>query len=104
MAFLAIGEGAHRWLVEATASGVQQVRTNMAVASELAALMGTEQVDETLGLAAVAGRFDHGDLTSILDHLARGRPGLDLIRADEAHSAQPGTSAWQGFGATEAGR
>ncbi|MGH2687734.1 MAG: hypothetical protein ACRDKW_02855 [Actinomycetota bacterium] len=34
----------------------------MAAAVELAALMGTEQVEEALGLAAVAGRFDDGDL------------------------------------------
>lgn len=39
--------------------------------------MGTEQVEEALGLTAVAGHFDDGDLASILDHLARGRPGLE---------------------------
>jgi hypothetical protein len=70
----------------------------MAAAVELAALVGVEQVEEALGLAAVAGRFDDEDLASILDHLARGRPGLDLIHADEAHSVQPGTAAWGGFG------
>ena len=98
IAFCAIGEGARRWLVEAAASGAQRIRTKMAAAVELAALVGVEQVEEALGLAAVAGRFDDEDLASILDHLARGRPGLDLIHADEAHSIQPGTSAWEGFG------
>ena len=104
IAFCAIGEGAHRWLVEAAASGASRVRAKMAAAVELAALVGAERVDEALGLAAVAGRFGDVDLASILDHLARGRSGLDLIRADEAHSVQPGTSAWRGFGAKEAGR
>jgi hypothetical protein len=98
IAFCAIGEGARRWLVEAAATGAQRIRTKMAAAVELAALVGTECVEEALGLAAVAGRFDDEDLASILDHLARGRPGLELIRADEAHSIQPGTSSWEGFG------
>lgn len=76
-------------------------------AVELARLVGAERVEEALGLAAVAGRFDDGDLAPSLttwDHLARGRSGLDLIHADEAHSAQPGTSAWQGFGGKGGGR
>jgi hypothetical protein len=55
-------------------------------------------VDQALGLAAAAGRFDEPDLGSILDHLAsHGDPG-DVVRADETHSAQPGTSSWSTFG------
>ena len=46
-------------------------------------------------LAATAGRFDDAALVSISDHLAAGRPALELVRADEGHSAQPGTSAWE---------
>lgn len=104
VAFCALGDGARRWLVEAAAVGAQRIRTKMAGAVELAALVGAGPVDEALGLAALAGRFGDGDLASILDHLAAGRPGLDLIRADEAHSVQPGTSARREFGTTEAER
>jgi hypothetical protein len=70
----------------------------MADAVELAALVGADRVEEALGLAAVAGRFADGDLASILDHLRAGRAGLDLMTPDEAHSAQAGTSDWNGFG------
>lgn len=67
-------------------------------AVEFATIMGRQKVDHALGLAAAAGRFDEHDLGAILDHLAiHGNPG-DLVRADEAHSAQPGTGAWTGFG------
>ena len=67
----------------------------MASAVELAAVVGTAQIDAALMLAATAGRFDDGALVSISDHLAGGRPQLELVRADETHSAQPGTSAWE---------
>jgi hypothetical protein len=96
--FLDIGDGAHAWLVEAAASGATRVRTKMARAVEFAAVFGADKVDQALGLAATAGRFDEHDLGSILDHLAtHGDPG-DMVRADEAHSAQPGTSSWGRFG------
>lgn len=98
VAFLALGEGARRWLVEAGATGVVRIRAKMARALELAALLGTERVDEALGLAAIAGRFAEDDLTSICDHLARRGPADDVVRADEAHSAQPGTGGWEVFG------
>jgi hypothetical protein len=49
-------------------------------------------------MAAIAGRFGEGDLVSILDHLEAGRAALDVMAADEAHSAQPGTRSWEGFG------
>jgi transposase len=96
--FLAIGDGAHAWLVEAAATGTVRVRAKMARAVEFAAILGTATVDQALGLAAAAGRFDEADLGSILDHLAlNGNPG-DLVRADETHSAQPGTGSWRRFG------
>jgi len=96
--FLAIGDGAHAWLVEAAATGTSRVRAKMARAVEFATILGIANVDQALGLAAAAGRFDEHDLGSILDHLAtRGEPG-DLVRVDETHSAQPGTSSWERFG------
>jgi hypothetical protein len=95
--FLAIGEGAERWLREAAASGATRVRAKMAQATELAVLFGSQQVDEALHRAAAAGRFGEDDLVSILSH-ARSSQMLQVVRADEAYSAQPGTSAWAGFG------
>jgi transposase len=98
VAFLALGDGAERWLIEAAAAGAQRVRSKMARAVDFASLVGTERVEQALGLAAVAGRFGDTDLASILDHLASGGADLDLVRADETHSAQPGTSGWEAFG------
>jgi transposase len=97
-AFLALGEGAERWLREACATGVARVRAKMADATELAALVGAEVVDRALGVAALAGRFADEDLASIVEHLTRHGAAEELVRADEAHSAQPGTGAWEGFG------
>jgi transposase len=95
--FLAIGEGAERWLREAAASGAVRVRSKMAQATELALLFGRQQVDEALSRAAVAGRFGEDDLVSILSH-AQQSQGLQMVRADESFSVQPGTSAWAEFG------
>ena len=71
----------------------------MTRAVELAALTGPEKVDEALGIAAAAGRFADTDLASILDHLSRFSGIGEVVHADEAHSAQPGTRGWEGFGA-----
>lgn len=98
IAFLALGEGAERWLIEAAAVGAQRVRTKMAAAVELAVLLDVGIVEEALGMAAIAGRFDDGDLASIVEHLQRGAPSLELITPDEGHSAQPGTAAWKDLG------
>lgn len=81
--------------MEAAAVGAQRIRIKMAGAVELAAHLSNTQVDAALLLAATAGRFDDGALVSILDHLSAGRPQLELVRADESHSAQPGTGAWE---------
>jgi hypothetical protein len=98
VAFLHLGEGAERWLIEAGAGGAARVRSKMAQAVELARALGAERVDQALGLAAIAGRFGDGDLASILDHLAAaGRPD-ELVIADETHSAQPGTGSWGRLG------
>ena len=99
-AFLALGPGAHSWLVEAAAAGAQRVRSKMTAALELAALVGTGPVDEALGIAAAAGRFAEGDLLAIVKHRADGAPAAALVVADETHSVQPGTGAWASFGTT----
>src|SRR5262245_40540191 len=97
-AFLALGEGARRWLVEAAAAGTQRVRSKMRRAVELAAAIGAETVDEALGLAAIAGRFADDDLPSIVGHLAGARPVGEVVVADGNRSAQPGTRSWEVFG------
>jgi transposase len=101
-AFLGLGEGAARWLTEAAAAGAQRVRSKMSRAVELAAVTGPAAVDQALGLAAISGRFGDHDLAAILDHLAVADAAGDLVSADEAHSAQPGTGGWAAFGSTTA--
>lgn len=92
-AFLAIGDGATAWLVEAAAVGARQIEARMADAVALSRVIDTARVDEALGLAAMAGRFAAGDLESIL--AARRDPPR---RADPSHTLQRGTRAWEGFG------
>lgn len=98
-AFLAIGDGAAAWLVEAAAAGTTRMRTKMADAVTLAKLHGTTVVDQALGVAALAGRFAEHDLTAILDHQQTG-PTSEAALASETHSLQPGTSVWASFGTT----
>ena len=118
MAFLELGEGAPRWLIEAGAAGAQRVRAKMARAVELATVVGAARVDQALGLAAITGRFADDDLPAILDHLAvhaaagmrrppmrhtrpspapaMGRPGRcggDPMSRDAAGAARPSTNA-----------
>jgi transposase len=97
-AFLALGPGAHSWLVEAAAVGAARVRSKMTAALELAALVGVGPVDAALGVAAAAGRFAEDDLLAIVTHRANGASITALVVADEDHSVQPGTSAWARFG------
>ena len=98
IAFLAIGPGAERWLIEAGAIGATRVRSKMTRAVQLAALLGEDLIDQALGMAAAAGRFADRDLALIADHLAAGRAAVEVVRADEAHSVQPGTAGWQALG------
>ncbi|MFI0743178.1 Mu transposase domain-containing protein [Streptomyces sp. NPDC021100] len=102
-AFFALGPGAKSWLSEAAAAGTRRMRVKMAAAVELAALVGVAEVDIALGLAATAGRFADDDLLSIVQHRKSGVRPADLVVTDEAHSVQPGTSAWAGFGRTNSG-
>lgn len=92
-AFLAIGEGAKAWLIEAAAVGARGIEHRMADAVALARILDPVRVDQALGLAAVAGRFAPGDLESILD-ARRDEPR----RVDPGHSLQPGTAAWARLG------
>jgi len=48
--------------------------------------------------AAAAGRFAEQDLLAIVRHRAAGGASVELVVADETHSAQTGTAAWEGFG------
>ncbi|WP_456294136.1 Mu transposase domain-containing protein [Streptomyces lydicus] len=72
-----------------------RIRAKMARAVELAAVLGSDRVDQALGLAATAGRFADGDLLSILGHLADSKPAGEVVRADETHSTRNGTIGWQ---------
>lgn len=65
----------------------------MTEAVTLARLHGTERVDWALGHAAMFGRFAEGDLVSILAV----NPSGTTRRADDIHSLQAGTGAWEGF-------
>jgi len=91
--FLAIGEGARRYLAEACATGQRNIEDAMGEA--LALLDRTERglVDEALGVAAMAGRFASRDIASIL--FARREP---MRRIGEVHSLQPGTAGWAHLG------
>jgi hypothetical protein len=71
--FLALGEGARLWLVEAAAAGTTKMRVKIGEALALAKLFGATEVDWALGHAAVHGRFAEADLASILDHHATGQ-------------------------------
>ena len=66
--FLAIGEGAERWLKRAAAEGTARIRRKMAEAIDLAKLHGSGPVNEALERCASYGRFADGDLASILAH------------------------------------
>ncbi|WP_240320060.1 hypothetical protein [Rhodococcus jostii] len=75
----------------------------MTAAVELAAFVGVEAVDAALSVAADAGRFAEGDLSAIVAHHTATAAETGLVIADEAHSVQPGTAAWAGFGVAGTG-
>jgi len=95
--FLALGEGAATWLVEAAAAGTTKMRVKMAQALALARLFDPAEVDWALGHAAVHGRFAEADLASILDHHAT-TPVTGTRRAGEDASLTQGTTAWARLG------
>jgi transposase len=93
--FLAIGEGARTWLVEAAAAGTARMNVKMAEAVTLAKIAGTAEVDKALGNAAFHGRFAHQDLASILNaNIQR----TTTHAADETRSLTQGTGAWAAMG------
>ena len=95
--FLALGDGARLWLVEAASAGTSRMKVKMAQAVDLARLHGQMRVDWALGHAATYARFADGDLASIL---AANPPG-QRRRADDVHSLQPGTAAWGRLGGNQ---
>jgi hypothetical protein len=99
--FLALGDGAGLWLVEAAAAGAARMRVKMAEAVDLARLHDAAAVDRALGEAAAAGRFGHGDLAAILAHHAAGGSSGHQ-RAGEGRSLAQGTGGWTGFGEQQA--
>ena len=92
--FLALGDGARMWLVEAAAAGTSRLKVKMAEAVQLSLLHGVDRVDWALGHAASAERFGDGDVASIL----AAHPVGQRRRAADVHSMQPSTRAWESFG------
>jgi len=90
-AFLAIGDGAHVWLAEAAASGVQRIRAKMDAAVTMAKFAGNARVDWALGHAAVHGRFGWKDLSSILNAQ---QSAQQARLATETRSLSQGTAGW----------
>ena len=82
--FLALGEGATRYLVEAAAVGTRRLEKKMAEAVTLAALHGADVVDRALGIAAIAGRFAEGDLESIIVHASGETRGAAVPPAEHS--------------------
>jgi hypothetical protein len=96
--FLAIGEGAQRWLRRAAAEGTQRIRRKMAEAVDLAKLHGAGPVNEALERCATYGRFADGDLASVLAHQQSATVIALPARASEDRSLQASTRSWQGLG------
>ncbi len=95
--FLAIGEGAEYWLIQAAAAGAHRIRRKMAEAVDLSKLHGARQVSDALACCARAERFGDGDLASILAHQQQ-TGELILFPAPEERSLQRSTRSWEGFG------
>ena len=73
----------------------------MREAVQLARIHGIEVVDEALGVAAAYGRFDTGDLASILTTKAS---SLATRHASETRSLAQGTRGWASIGQPAATR
>ncbi|WP_427925162.1 hypothetical protein [Streptomyces sp. cg40] len=95
---MGIGPGAGRCFKEAGPAGAVRIRAKTARAVELATGIGSDQVDQALGPAATVGRLTDDDPVSVLEHLAVSKPTEEVVRANEAHSVQSGTTAWQALG------
>jgi hypothetical protein len=99
-AFLQLGAGAERWLIQAAAAGAQRVRRKMAEAVDLAKLHGSEEVEHALRACADADRFGDGDLAQVLAHHQQQAGGelIQLPARSEEHSLQRSTRSWEGLG------
>ena len=95
--FLAIGDGARTWLLEAAAAGTARMNQKMVEAVTLAKMTSIADVDKALGVAAVHGRFANGDLASILN--AAGAR-MSTHAAPETKSLTQGTAGWAAIGQT----
>jgi Mu transposase, C-terminal domain len=95
--FLAIGQGAERWLKRAAAEGTQRIRRKMAEAVDLAKLHGAQQVNEALTRCASYGRFADGDLASILAHQQTATV-IPMPARSEDRSLQASTRSWEAVG------
>ena len=82
--FLAIGDGAERWLKRAAAEGTARIRRKMAEAIDLAKLHGSGPVNEALARCASYGRFADGDLAE------HPRPSADRDRDRAPHTRRRG--------------
>lgn len=71
---------------------VARIRTKMAAAVELTALIGAGQVVIAVGLAATVDQFEEDALVSITQRRESIARPAGLVVADETNSAQPGTS------------
>ena len=96
--FLAIGDGAERWLKRAAAAGISRIHRKMAEAVDLAKLHGHGPVNEALERCASYGRFGDGDLASILAHQQTATVIPLPKRVSEESSLQSSTRGWEGFG------
>ncbi|MFB7106418.1 hypothetical protein [Streptomyces hydrogenans] len=76
----------------------QQFHPTLARTVEPPTVLGNDRVDQALGLAATDRRFADGDLLSVLGHIADNKPVGEVVRANEAHSVQNGTTGRQALG------
>lgn len=93
--FLALGDGARTWLLEAAAAGTARMNQKMAEAVTLAKMTSTADVDKALGVAAIHGRFATGDLASILNAVSA---PTTTHAAAETNSLTQGTAGWAAIG------
>nr|WP_216699318.1 hypothetical protein [Arthrobacter sp. H14] len=92
--FLALGSGAALWLKEAAAAGTVRIRQKMERAVTLAKVIGTSEVDQGLGAAAVHQRFTHEDLLSIVANTANGETTTTHTVTDPNQWLSQGTASW----------
>ena len=88
--FLALGEGARMWLIEAASAGASRIKAKMAQAVDLARLHGQTRVDWALGRAGAYARFAGGDLASVGRAVPLSATGQIPLALDTLFSADSG--------------